>query len=189
MSTQENIELTRRYITEALFALMEQTPYEKISISDITKKAGVGRATFYRHFKTKDEIVREYFESKTAAFLKSAPNTPTCADDYYEMIFTSFAQLKQQKKAFQRLMDAHMEGYYLDYMNRKLVLNFSKVESDAFSYVPYHVAGSICNVSLEWIRRDCAESVKQITDTYFHLLLPQLPFTQQNPLPAEASEL
>ena len=175
MSTAENIELTKSYITKALFALMESAPYEEIPISDIAKKAGVGRATFYRHFKTKEDIVREYFEAEVAAFQRALPKAPETADDYYEMLFTSFSQLKQEKRAFQMLLAAHMESFYLDYMNRMLALNYEKVSGDSFPFTAYHIAGSICNISLEWVRRDCAESVRQITDEYFKLLLPILP--------------
>ena len=172
MSTAENIEMSKSYITDALFSLMEEAPYDNISISDICKKAGVGRATFYRHFKTKEEVVKEYFVAKTATFLKAVPGEPNRRDDYYEIVFTAFSQLKQEKKAFQRLIEAHLESFYLDYMNRMLVLNFSQQAYTDFHYTAYHLAGSLCNVSLEWVRRDCAESVKYMTDSYFELLFP-----------------
>lgn len=173
MSTAENIELTKSYITGALFSLMEETPYEEISISDIAKKAGVGRATFYRHFKAKDDIVRDYFVAETNTLLKSVPHEPVSRDDYYEVIFTAFSQLKQEKKVFQRLIDAHLETFYLEYMNRMLTLNFAQNGFSDFSYAPYHAAGSLCNVSLAWVKRDCAESVKHMADEYFGLLFPE----------------
>lgn len=172
MSTAENTELTKSYITEALFSLMKQTPFEEISVSDITKKAGVGRATFYRHFKTKEDVVREYFVSETSTFLKSIPHNPTGPDDLYEIVFTAFSQLRQEKTVFQRLIDAHMEAFYYDYMNRMLVQNFKTNGYSDFAYAPYHVAGSLCNVSLAWVKRDCAESVKYMADAYCRLLFP-----------------
>ena len=42
---------TRHYIITALFKLMSDYDYGEISVTDIAKKAGVGRATFYRYFK------------------------------------------------------------------------------------------------------------------------------------------
>lgn len=41
-------EYTRFYIVQALFKLMSAYEYDKISVTDIAEKAGVGRATFYR---------------------------------------------------------------------------------------------------------------------------------------------
>ena len=50
-------EYTRYYIVQALFKLMASYEYEKISVTDIAEKAGVGRATFYRYFKRKEDII------------------------------------------------------------------------------------------------------------------------------------
>ncbi len=38
---------SKYYVVQALFKLMGEYGYEKISVTDITAKAGVGRATFY----------------------------------------------------------------------------------------------------------------------------------------------
>lgn len=44
-------------IADALLQLMEEKPIEKITAQEITDLAGVGRATFFRHFRSKDEIL------------------------------------------------------------------------------------------------------------------------------------
>ena len=43
---------------DALVVLMGQKKFEKIKVSDLIKEAGVGRATFYRHFDTIEDILR-----------------------------------------------------------------------------------------------------------------------------------
>ena len=42
---------------QVLFKLMDGYGYEKISVTDIVKKAGVGRSTFYRYFKSKEDVI------------------------------------------------------------------------------------------------------------------------------------
>ena len=170
MTNDENIRLTRSYITQALFSLMKENEYGSISISDIAKKAGVSRATFYRHFDTKDQIVKEYFVSETNTFLKSVTGKPESKDDFYEILFTAFSQLKQQKKIFQRLMDAHMEEIYLDYLNDMLKVNQSMNRPDSFTYLSECIAGSLYNLSLAWVRNDCKESVRYMADGFFKIL-------------------
>ena len=51
---------TRSWIFEALILLLNEKPYGKISVSDITKKAGIARQTFYRNYNSKDDIVSEH---------------------------------------------------------------------------------------------------------------------------------
>ena len=59
-SNNRQVQRTRSWIFEALMLLLEEKPYRKISISDITKKAGIARQTFYRNYNDKDDIVSEY---------------------------------------------------------------------------------------------------------------------------------
>lgn len=45
-------------IEEALSLLIEQKSFLDITISELVKKAGVARSTFYRNYKDKEDIVR-----------------------------------------------------------------------------------------------------------------------------------
>ena len=58
-----------QWIYEALEQLMTELPYEKIRITDICKKAKVGRVTFYRHYDTIDDILRKKCDDKFRALL------------------------------------------------------------------------------------------------------------------------
>ena len=43
-------EITKRKIAAALKELMQTTPFEKITVSDISNKCEMHRQTFYYHF-------------------------------------------------------------------------------------------------------------------------------------------
>lgn len=58
----------KKYIVDALFKLMDDYDYNEIKIVDITQRAGVSRATFYRNFKTKEDIIKYYFDYNTTQF-------------------------------------------------------------------------------------------------------------------------
>lgn len=47
-------------ITDGLLELMKRMPFEEITVSDIVRTAGVGRASFYRHFDSKEAVVRHH---------------------------------------------------------------------------------------------------------------------------------
>ena len=57
-----NEKTAKDYITEGLFQLMERKDYNKITITDITNRAGVNRVTFYRNFSSKEEVIKSYLE-------------------------------------------------------------------------------------------------------------------------------
>ena len=49
----------------ALLQLMEKKPYNEITITDITKRAGVSRMAYYRNYESKDDILIKRLESIT----------------------------------------------------------------------------------------------------------------------------
>ncbi|MCL2870470.1 MAG: TetR/AcrR family transcriptional regulator [Coriobacteriia bacterium] len=48
---------SKRKLFVALTQLMREKDYSSITISELSEKAGLDRRTFYRHFKSKDEIL------------------------------------------------------------------------------------------------------------------------------------
>ncbi|GAC1353948.1 MAG: TetR/AcrR family transcriptional regulator [Herpetosiphon sp.] len=51
------IKRTQRALAEALIALTLQNGYEAVTIRDITERADVGYATFFRHYQDKDALL------------------------------------------------------------------------------------------------------------------------------------
>lgn len=48
---------TRSWIIGAFNRLVLSRPYHRFGVNEVAKKAGVGRSTFYEHFKDKDEVL------------------------------------------------------------------------------------------------------------------------------------
>src|SRR5690349_11404731 len=48
---------TRQLLRDALTSLILERGYDTLTIQDITDKANLGRATFYLHFKDKEELL------------------------------------------------------------------------------------------------------------------------------------
>lgn len=157
-------EYTRYYIVQALFKLMNKYEYEKISITDIANKAGVGRATFYRYFKRKEDVITYYFDHNTKDFMFSQRFYPRCKEDYIKVAQGAFSAFKNNIKPFKLLRKAHLEYIYLGYLNKMLASNFDKYYQDKNRYAPYLYAGMIFNVSIAWLDNDCKESVDDIAE-------------------------
>jgi AcrR family transcriptional regulator len=50
---------TRKLLWDALVGLMSERGFSDISVSDVALAAGINRATFYRHFESKDDLFRQ----------------------------------------------------------------------------------------------------------------------------------
>ena len=51
---------TRKSIQNAYLNLLRQKGTEKITISDIAREADIDRKTFYLHYDSTEDIIREY---------------------------------------------------------------------------------------------------------------------------------
>ena len=64
---------TRDALGDALVELMQQKPFDEVTIQDVLDRAGVGRSTFYVHFKDKDDLfmsdAEEFFEAMSLALV------------------------------------------------------------------------------------------------------------------------
>ncbi len=56
----KRVEKTREAIAGAYFALQEEKAGNRITISDIARKANIDRKTFYLHYDTVEDIVKDY---------------------------------------------------------------------------------------------------------------------------------
>lgn len=57
------------HITEALIKLLQEKPIGNITISELCDSAGIGRASFYRNFESKEDILKRYISRETDKWL------------------------------------------------------------------------------------------------------------------------
>ena len=56
-------------VVEGLWELLEDKSFEKISVSELVERAGIGRVTFYRNFSNKEEELKRSFNMELQAWL------------------------------------------------------------------------------------------------------------------------
>ena len=47
---------TRDLLGDALVALMQEKPFETITVQHVLDRARIGRSTFYTHYRSKDDL-------------------------------------------------------------------------------------------------------------------------------------
>lgn len=157
-------EYSRWYIVQALFKLMHETEYEKITVTDIAHKAGVGRATFYRYFKRKEDIIIEYFQSTTKEFIFSQRYYPRCREDYVRLVSDILNLFKKQEEPFRLIRKARLEYLYLDFLNQNFVKTFQQDHPQENRYAPYLYAGMLFNLSMAWLDGGFIEPADELAE-------------------------
>ena len=57
-------------IGEALLALMEEKPYAQVTVSEICRRATTSRNTFYRLFRTREDVLEYVMTSRVKRMLR-----------------------------------------------------------------------------------------------------------------------
>src|ERR1700752_4829362 len=76
----------RERLAGAAFALFDERGYEQTTVDDITERAGLGRTTFFRHYRSKEDVIfpdHDRLLEQIAERLKTsrpAPALPAVAD-------------------------------------------------------------------------------------------------------------
>jgi AcrR family transcriptional regulator len=159
-------ETTKKYITAALFKLMNSMEFNEISVTMITDKAGVGRVSYYRNFSSKEDIIIKYFQSSVSSFMEEAPEINK-QKDYLPLIEFVFKKFYENREIF-RLIDKAKLGYiYLDFLNSGFAFNFQKNFADSPKLHAALYSGSLYNLSMSWIEDGFLESPKDLASLYY----------------------
>lgn len=67
MSADPRAQRTRALLRQALMQLLEQVDWGAISTSDICRRAGIARSSFYEHYRGKADLLDEVFDERMGA--------------------------------------------------------------------------------------------------------------------------
>lgn len=59
MNTNQRVIISKRMLQEAMLQLLKEKPIDKIRVTELCEKAGINRATFYRHYQLPKDILNE----------------------------------------------------------------------------------------------------------------------------------
>ena len=73
--------------------MMEKGDFSNVTVCALTKKAGVGRASFYRHYTDTSDVIRQYLDRLTSQWRNVFDKTPE--KDQMRLLLTHFYQHKR----------------------------------------------------------------------------------------------
>lgn len=155
-----------QYITNSLFELMKDKPYNDISITEITDKAKVNRVSFYRNFTSKEDIIDKWIKFTTQNFLSISDISyqKDSTLDYFTKLFT---HLEKYKTEAMLIYNANLFNLLKNEFDSNLI-NLHKKEYS--NYKSYFLAGGIFNVYYFWLINGCKETPHQVAEKLVDLM-------------------
>jgi AcrR family transcriptional regulator len=184
--TDKRVERTRQALQAALLELMVECGYERLSVQQILDRADVGRATFYLHFGSKEELLRSSLERLRKYLaqdsrLVAGKQADSSAPLGFSLAF--FQHVDSHRKLYRAIVGRE-SGAIVDKQLRRLLADLvlkevasrdrnaqARAKADLTAQ---YVAGAMMAVVTWWLDRNIKLSVEEIDSTFRQMTLPAL---------------
>lgn len=161
MNTQKNKHNYVDYkIEEAYFELLTLKQNNAITITDIVKKAEVSRASFYRNFHDKEDILKNYLKCLIYEIQEIVICKKTSKEKCEDILFV----VRDERERIAVLLK---QGYGTEilYLVNDLSLKFVDTYSikQSMNQV-YARVGLMFNVIVEWVLNGCRSDISDVVD-------------------------
>lgn len=156
---------SKQLITDALLELMLEEDFNRITITQITKRGQVDRKTFYRNFESKEDILLEYCDQLANDFIERIKNSE--ALNCYKVGLLYFEFWLENLDFLKLLAHQHLLWFFSCKFNKRvpdifkvisIVANYQDIDEDFYEYQLYYISGGIWSLLLKWIEDGAKKS-------------------------------
>ena len=138
-----------------LFDLIKTKEFHDISISELVNKAGVGRASFYRKYTCKEDVLSQYIVEKLEQWKKDFDSNPS--GDFVVSLFNYFYE---NKELYLLLYKANLSN--LLYEGIRIASGINSPPDNISTYAVATFAGTLFGLTDEWMRRVMLETPEEL---------------------------
>lgn len=159
--------LTKKAIATALKELTVTKPFDKISISDITKACGLNRQTFYYHFQDKYELLSWIYY--TEGF--SVATHDISFENWDQKILAFLITLRKDKTFYCNTIKS-AEQDFVEYLLQITITLFEeainaldvehKLKAEHKKFFAQFYAYGVCGIIISWIHRGMKEVPEEV---------------------------
>ena len=167
---------SRKALTGALLALLEEIPFDQVTIREITARAGTGYATFFRHYPDKEALLGDVASQEIASLLAMTPVLSTASSA--ETTRALCRNVAEHRKLWSALLTGGAAGILREEFIRQardLAIGMAVPES----WLPADLAvvygtGSTIDLLAWWLARAESYSAEQIAAILDRLIIAPL---------------
>ena len=170
---------TRDALGDALITLMQEKPFDTITVQDVLDRAHVSRSTFYSHYTDKDDLLMsdadEFFEAISMALSQHGDKS-----DRVFPVREFFTHLSDVQPFFRALVKSgkfaeNMElarGHFARGIERRLseIPRAQSIPAKQLPAIAFAHAGALLSLVTWWIDRGMRESPEEMDDLFHRMV-------------------
>lgn len=165
---QENVRVrrTRILLRDALVDLIDERGFERITVGELTTRAMVSRAAFYRNYRDKYHLAEQVFDDALAALMVNAPETQQ------QRWVEFFDHIATYERLYKALLSRKAGTWFADKIRVKLSSMSSAhlTGKDVNDLVPTVLGAITVQCITWWLHHDRPCSAGEIADRTADLL-------------------
>ncbi|MBR2042005.1 MAG: TetR/AcrR family transcriptional regulator [Oscillospiraceae bacterium] len=159
-------ESVKEAIEIALIKLLERKDINKITITELTELAGVGRSSFYRNFNSLEDVAVGYVNRIYGEYFKTKP---VSSNSYKKRYFDAFLKerfrfVKENKSVFLALDKNGILYNVLLKMDPDIKTQYLVADVSESRYFSAMVMGSSAGIIEEWVSGEMKESEEELAE-------------------------
>ena len=154
---------------EALIKLMKKKSIEKITVDELCETGGIGRATYFRNFKSKDEILTTYIIMKWREYEnKHRLKEHSLSDIYRVQRYFEFCY------SMRRINDLIIsQGHHGAILSAyETIVTDSDTDSAVDSYESYYMAYGLFGILMKWTKGGYNDAPRELAETVIQRIFP-----------------
>jgi len=140
----------------AFWELMKEKPIDQISVDELSERAGLSRRTFYRNFKSIEDILQYTFRNRINFFISNYMRDKP--ENFKMLVRVCFKHWSLSDKPFLYILkdNNRLEQYIQCFLaqTRDLLLETIPVKDERSryeAYVPYFIVSGLCGILVKWL--------------------------------------
>ncbi len=156
--------ITRESIETALITLMKEKDFTSITITDITKRAGVSRLAYYRNYESKEDILSGFLQNIITDFYETF-KVYDAIHETRELWYAIFEKIAEHSDALQMLIKAGYSGRIMQEYVKGINQPFNNVEENPeLYYSNCYWVGALHCITQAWLMKGMKEPIDRMVD-------------------------
>jgi len=174
---------SRKLINEALADLLQEKPLDKITVTDVVRRAGINRGTFYAHYMDIPDVLQHLIIQVFSRIRDAiSEKQPRKVEEVPQILLLQIQEFLEEDLEFCKkimnsnasvIMQEQLVGIVLDYL-LQMEKDFGVGDHEEFVLIMRFGAGGLINLYRDWLAGELPITLEQLTGKATRMLLSVL---------------
>lgn len=169
---------TKQKIWNAFYDLCQTMPFKKITVEKIIEQSGISKATFYRHFKDKYDVLNYNSTAIAEHIIGERP-----CKNWRDFLGYMFEEIEKEKEYYRKAFLTSGQNAHFDFLleysmyivrgNYMLYNGYDEISTEDEYTIAHYCNGCVASIEM-WLNESSPMTVSQMADLFYDIMPERL---------------